>query len=152
MPVEKVRHTGGSDWRGLFISSFPFNFYPVNNDCFCLIVYGIKDAVVTHTDTIAFFLCKFFRAMQSRMKGKCNDGIVNTQPIFDRDFFCLFLSSFFYYNFISQPFKNLRRNFSYGVNEVASRSDLSKSLASSRSSSNPMIFLYSLRLMTTAFF
>jgi hypothetical protein len=135
----------------LFVSRFPFDFYPVDNDGLYLIVYRIKNAIVTNTNAIAFFFCEFFRTVWSWIGSKGKNCFINGRPIFCWNLFRLFFCLAFYYNLVGQFLSHVLRNLSYGMKEVASLSALRRSLASSRSSINSMMLLYSLMLRTTAF-
>lgn len=98
----------------LFISRFSFNLYPVNNDDFCLVIYHIKNAIISHMNAIALFLCELFRTMRHWIRGKGENFSINSKPIFYWNLFCLFLSLSFYYNLIGQSLSQVLRNLSYG--------------------------------------
>jgi len=72
----------------LFVNRFAFDLYPVNNDYFCPVVYRIKNPVVPTADTIAFFVCKLFGIMWSRIGCKTSNCLVNVGDI-EKGFFGL---------------------------------------------------------------
>jgi len=135
----------------LFISSFPFYFYSVNYNRLCLVIYRIKNTIISDSDTIALLSCKFFGIMRSWIGRKGKNYFVNGGSKLYWNNFSFFLGLSFYNKFIAQSFSQDLRNLLYGMKDVASLSALRRSFASSRSSINSRIFSYSLRLRITAF-
>ena len=135
----------------LFVSRFSFNFYSVNNNNLCFIIYRIEDAVVTGTNAIAFFFSELLTPMGSWNGCERKNSTVNRRSKFLRNIIRLLTSFFFDYYLINQFLSQVLRNLSYGIKEVASLSALRRSFESSRSSINSRILLYSLKLRTIPF-
>lgn len=130
-------HSGN---RMSLISSFIFDFYPVNNYCFCPFVNRVQYAVAADADAITFFFSKLFRAARSWIGCKGKDCHVNSASVFNRNSVSFFSGLLLYYDCIIQSLSHFFRNLSYGIKAFASLSALRRSLVSSRSSINSRIF------------
>jgi hypothetical protein len=135
----------------LFVGSFSLNLDPVNDNCLRFIIYCIKNTIITETNAITLFFCKFLRTVWSWIQSKGEYLFVNSRTIFYRNRLRLFLRLPLYYDPVNQPLSHVLRNLSYGIKDFAFLSAFKRSLASSRSSINSRIFSYSFKLRTTAF-
>jgi len=96
----------------LFICRFAPDFYSIDNDNLCCIVYRIENAIITYSDPVAFFVCKFFTAARPRILGNGENGLIEGSPEVMGDFSSVFFGFTLNDEFITHGLSHSLRNFS----------------------------------------
>ncbi len=136
----------------LSVSVFASFFDTVYKDRFRVIFDRIKNAIVTYSNSVTFFLSKFPAGVWARVVGQRIDCIVDFMSMRERNLL-RFLFCFFANNYSAiQGVSHFFLNSSYGVKSLVSNSAFKRSLSSSRSSTSSTKDSYSCKSIRTAVF
>lgn len=147
-----MNNTAYMKYNTLFIRIFTLNLNTIDNDSFGIVINRIKDTIVTHSNTITFFMGKFLAIVSSWTIGKRESCLINLVSLWKRNIYC-FLFCFSSNNYFVVPgFSHFVLNSSYGVKSLVSSSAFNRSLVSSRSSTSSIRLWYSFKSIKTAVF